>query len=561
MNNLSGYRTREESDEEYARELLDPLAPKPPKFQMDITDEFPEEPPPKRPATRKTKAIAKTTKRSIPEDEAEEDDHMRDGEDEEEREEEGETVRVPAKRKRATRSTVKKPDKEAVDKGAAGTKKSAGGSKPAAKVTAKSSAKATSSKAKKATSKAPQKGKGKGKKDEQPKNRSKAQLRKPKITAQFDVRRILAQRDVGDESFYQVDWYPSWVKAKAVRQPNIDDWEGNEARTFQWGEDTVYKVGNPTSDTSPDMARQVLESVLEKYQTYMNQPPAEVATDLFEHDDWEFFSNEDHNDAVQAAADADDHHPEITAAEVMQHTFIEAWNEMSESPDSSPARRYGNIRVQFTGEIDEQATSHLFQPEEGITTVELIAPIFAEALWDDDYMKVSSWDVQGTDTSQAPAHLNVLQPLVADLVTQCPYLLKKPWPLMFISLFHWDVEIKMLLADSDFVFELQGAAGDPNCWSERMRDLLMYTYVDECDWEMRCMDEVNESFVQAQEFIEGSLQIARRTAGSGGDGGGDEGPSAAPKTKSKGKGKAAKSGQGKGKGTSGTKTTKGKGKS
>ncbi|KAJ4335497.1 hypothetical protein N0V95_008882 [Ascochyta clinopodiicola] len=530
------------------------------------------------PAKRLKKGPVKNVHKSKPEDEfGEEDVRVHDGEEDERVEKGEEAVRVPVESsrapvkstrapvesKRVTRAASKRPDKEPVDKGAGGAKKSAGGSKSIVKPTGKSSAKSTSSKPKKTISKAPDKGKGK-KGDEPREERNNTVLKKPKILKQFDIRRILAERDVGKERFYNVDWYPSWVKAKTVRKPNIDDWETTRERyTLQWDHDTVYRIANPSGDTSDEMIRQLLESVLQMYQTYMNKPPNEIAGELFQHDDWEFYSPKDRKAAIQAAADADDDHPTITAAEVMQHTYIEAWNNTTDKPGSSHARRYGNIRVQFAGEIDEEATSHRIQPEKGMRTVEFIDPIFADGLWDPEYMDVANWNVNGTDKSQAGMHLDVLQPLIANLVTQCPYLLKKPWPLIFISLFYWDSEIKDLLDDSDFEFELVGATEDPNRWALRIRDTMIYTFMRDCEWEMRCMDEVNETFVQAQDFIEGALASTRSAPDSdGGDNG--EGPSAAHARKGSGGGgsgasSSRKGPSGSGDGPSGPGEDKGKG--
>ncbi|KZM20587.1 uncharacterized protein EKO05_0010921 [Ascochyta rabiei] len=496
------------------------------------------------PAKRLMKGTAKKVHKSKPEDEIEEEDvRMHGSDDNEHVEEEEEPVRVPDKSKRTTRAASKRSDKETIDKGAGGTEKSTSGSKRTAKPTSKSSTKATSSASRKDTRKAPAKGKGK-KGDEPREQKNKDELKKPKIPRQFDIRRILAQRDVGKERFYNVDWYPSWVKARTVRRPNIEDWEKNVERyTFQWKHDTVYKIGNPSNDTSSEMARQFIESVLMMYQTYMNRAPSEVAAELFEHDEWEFCRPKDRDAAIEAAADAEDDHPTMTAAEVMQHTFIEAWNEKTETPGSSHARRYGKIRVQFAGEIDEKATSHRFQPEEGMRTVDFVEPIFAHGLWDSEYMDVVNWDIHGTDESQASFHLDVLQPLVANLVTQCPYLLKKTWPLMFISLFYWDSEIKHLLADSDFGFELVGAWKDPDRWACRIRDTLIYTYMNECEWEMRCMDEVNQTFVEAQDLIEGYLAIARG-ARDRDDGDDEERPSAAHAEKGTASDRSGASGSG-----------------
>ncbi|KAJ8114534.1 hypothetical protein OPT61_g3607 [Boeremia exigua] len=62
---------------------------------------------------------------------------------------------------------------------------------------------------------------------------------KPDTSDKYSIRRILGERNVGNRTFYMVDWYPTWVNAASVRQREVDDWRANEEETFQWGKDTV----------------------------------------------------------------------------------------------------------------------------------------------------------------------------------------------------------------------------------------------------------------------------------------------------------------------------------
>lgn len=357
----------------------------------------------------------------------------------------------------------------------------------------------------------------KGKKDNDPlNNRSRAKLEAPKVPRAFDIRRILAQRKVGTETFYNVDWFPCWVKARSVQKPVIDEWNANgpksngaesiNDRTLEWGHDTVYRVDNPTSDDSPEHARVMMEGVFQKYTEYMNRTGADLAMELFKKDDWEFLDPSEQKKAVKAATQAGSPHPSITAAEVMQRIFV-VEHDRVRTNRTKASRHYDRILVQYTGEIDKEATSYQYQPQEGMAATGFIDAIFEPEFWNTTYMDATTWDA--SDVEGMRNRLVTLQDLTASLVNNCPYLLQHAWPLMFISLFHWEDEVKTLIAKSDFKFDLVGEHADPTRWAMRVRDELIYTYMDECEWEMRCADEIATSFAAAQDTIQSMLDEAK----------------------------------------------------
>ncbi|KAF1348372.1 hypothetical protein EJ07DRAFT_160087 [Lizonia empirigonia] len=441
---------------------------------------------------------------------------------------------------RLTRGALKKAGNEPGNEAAGEKKTSKANGKKNSKATGKTTRGSASAGAKtaptastrRATKSTSRNNKGKGRKEDDILGPSTSRIEKPKIPKTFPIRRILAQRNVGGETFYTVDWYPSWVKASTVRTALIDEWNDNTAHTIQWGHDTVYKVDNPTSDTSAEHVRQLIEGVLVKYTAFMARAPEDIAAELFQHDDWEFLNDEQLSLAINAGDTAGSPHPTISAAEVLQRTFIEAHHHASGAPGSSTTHRFGHILVQYTGAIDEAAPSPTPQPSTGISAYDATAPLFAPELHDPSIMDFTTWDA--SNAAEIRARLIMLHDRVADLVTQSPYLLTHTWPLLFISLFFWDDEVQDLIAYSDFEVDLGGSA-DAGPWALRVRDVMLYTYKDECDWEMRCVDEVAESFVQAQGWIQGELDRARGAPGS--DCGDDEG-GVAMDGQGKGKGRA-----------------------
>ena len=334
------------------------------------------------------------------------------------------------------------------------------------------------------------------------------------ISNKYSIRRILAQSNVDEDTFYLVDWYPTWIEAEKVRRKEIRESNDNETpHTTQWGRRTVYKTKNPTSDDEGPLVRQLMESVLMVYQEYIDPNTDKtdrrvdlVAQELFRDDEWDFFSDTNNLAEYLTVASANRTN-NITAAEIMRHTFLKAWNHRRGRAESSPDHRFGNVLVQYNGEIDEKATSHQLQPADGMTTVDFIAPIFAKELWDQQYMNVSNWDVNGTDPTQVHHHVDTLKTAVNNLIENCPYLLVHTWPLAFISLFYWGTELRDRITNfSDFDFELLGGNDDPDGWQLRAQNQIIYTYLDECEWENRCMDEVWQNFLAAQLFIHDQLE-------------------------------------------------------
>lgn len=351
---------------------------------------------------------------------------------------------------------------------------------------------------------------------------------KPDISDKYTVRRVLAQRDVGGKSFYLVDWFPSWVPAPSVRKKEVEEWTDNKAdHTLQWGHDTVYKAKNPTSDDEGPLIQQVIESVLLMYSEYMDPATsttgrsiAQLAEELFKDDDWTHHEDSASHSELIMAYNNMDRPSTPPAAEVMRQTFLEAF-EYHRSGTTSPFEPvYRNVRIQYNGEIDPRATSHAIQPASGLPILTYITPLFAAALWDPQTMRPETWAPDETP-SQPHAYLSSLKHAVNALVDHCPFLLSLPWPLAFVSLFYWGDELQRRITEhSPFDFQLSGddddgaESGGNQSWEATAQDTIAYTYLDECGWENRCVDEVWSSFVAAQVWVHDEVER-------GTDGGGD----------------------------------------
>lgn len=345
-------------------------------------------------------------------------------------------------------------------------------------------------------------------------------------------RRILAKRTVGKQEWYLLDWFPTWVKRARVLGDLLEVWEGNEApHKFKWGCDTLYHLKNPTNDDSSEMMRTLLESVFQMYVEYMAAEShvhgiEALARDLFDHDDdWEIFETED-NDATlaEAMSNDDSSSDRPSAAEMLRRTFRDAWSHRlgGELESSEPEYLYGDVLITYNGWLDDQSDDNQFQPENGATVRSLIEPMFDPMLWTEDYMNASKWDAEragGTKRSatELNEHIRELSVTLSRVVQGCPFLLKKPWPLMLVALFWWDEELRNLINAGSFRFTLLDADEENedtnykkwnDSWEWRSVDNIIYTYIDECDWEWRCMDEVCTTLAEAQKFITASVKAA-----------------------------------------------------
>lgn len=350
---------------------------------------------------------------------------------------------------------------------------------------------------------------------ERHKNHKKA-LQAPDLNKNAGARRVLAQRDVGGKSYYLLDWFPTWVREEHVLQKLVAEWKKHESpHTFVWGRDRVYHIKNPTSDVSGEHARSLLESVFQMYGEYMEAENHahgidDLVNELFINHDWEFLDVEQKDEADTLAGEGN-----LTAAEILRRTFRNAWNHRPHSGDGlDPAYDYGDILVQYNSWLDDKSPDDQLQPAKGKTVRSLISPMFAPRLWNPTYMDVSKW--RHDQPTQLRQQIRQLAAALGDVVRNCPFLLKQPWPLMLVALFWWKDELRNLINAGDFRFTLLDtdenyATGDgtDDSWEWRMADKMMYTYMDECDWEWRCIDEVWTTFVEAQLLI---TELSKATA-------------------------------------------------
>lgn len=329
------------------------------------------------------------------------------------------------------------------------------------------------------------------------------------------------------------------------------DWDNNKMlHTFTWGHDTVYKITNPTSDDVQPLVRQMIESVLQMYQEYMRARGRNVqafAEELFISDDWEFLDSEENSEEIAEVQDTTLPNG-IDAAEMLRRTFIEAWNHRPEEGEATgtPDYRYGHIRVCYSGWIDGRSDDNELQPENGMPVLDLIEPVFADHLWDPQFMDMKNWPKRRSPI-QIAQHIQQLAITVSSLVCNCPYLLRQPWPLMLCALFFWNDTFADLVNTAGFNFTLVSAApGAENndSWQWRFADRMIYTYIDECEWERRCMDEVWTTFVCAQSFLKREVDGANSPPDDDNDEGPPDPDSETEGRKGKGKGKQPPKGRG-----------------
>jgi hypothetical protein len=357
------------------------------------------------------------------------------------------------------------------------------------------------------------------------------QAERPSREKNAGGRRILAQRNVGKRTWYLLDWFPTWVPQNAVADDLTDEWRTNETpHTFSWGTDRVYKLKNPTSDDADPFVRTLLESVFQMYVEYMaaeNHANGvnDLADELFEDDDWELLDTED-NSGVLANALSNDNPPatQLPAAEILRRTFRDAWNHRpgGEAETDEAEYLYGDVLVTYNGWLDDKSNDNQLQPEHGVTVRSLIEPLFDPMLWDEQCMHVPHWDAERGDGSTRTADevselIRQIAVTLSRVVRNCPFLLKKPWPLMLVALFWWDEELRNLinvgafqftLLDADEDYESGNRRGRNDSWEWRAADMMIYTYLDECDWEWRAMDEIWTTFVEAQKLITQNVKAA-----------------------------------------------------
>lgn len=349
--------------------------------------------------------------------------------------------------------------------------------------------------------------------------------KKPYTSNNYVIRRILAQRSVDEKKekiFYKVDWFPTWVSAAAPairRRPEVvQEWDQNTAaHTIRWGHDTVYKVLNPTSDDESALVRQVIDTVLEKYTAYMSPDTSttgrtaeSLAADLFIDTDWTF-PDDSANDAELRFAHADTESIDLpSAAEVLRASFVGTHTHHSANPEDPLLLPYRNVRILFAGTAADEDQSPL-------TVASCITPLFAPALHDPQIMTVATWDA-----AKMQQQTSVLRPAVEELIRHCPFLLTprpgNAWPLALISLFFWGDEVTDKVTEDLSVFEAEGEDEKGQTWKGNVRDLIVYTYLEENEWEMRCMDELWTSFTVAQDFIQGEADAAEVGGDEGEDG-------------------------------------------
>ena len=177
---------------------------------------------------------------------------------------------------------------------------------------------------------------------------------------------------------------------------------------------------------------------------------------------------------------------------------------------------FQNVLVQYTGGIHiappftqaQPARPSLPAPQPGLGT----SPYrFVDMLFDDmfqaaEFMLVDRSDaVRHSDREKDKVHtrLGPLRDAVRGLLERCSFLLRKPWPLMFVSLFFDAAEIRGIMARGDVEFDIpEPTRRDPG-WEAHARDVFLWTYWSEERWERRAVDEIDRTFEAARVYIDG----------------------------------------------------------
>lgn len=172
----------------------------------------------------------------------------------------------------------------------------------------------------------------------------------------------------------------------------------------------------------------------------------DLAEDLSKDEDWRFLDEQQQRAAARAARNfALPHNP--SAGAVMRHSFID------QHPSNSTKRQpFDKIRVQPTGGIDisSEPPRSSPQPPKGQSPDAFIRALFDPYFADDqNLLRVDRWGTLRSENREEDSvymMIHALHQPVCGLVSQCPYLLRKPWPLMFISLFLDATEVRKVIS-------------------------------------------------------------------------------------------------------------------
>ncbi|KAH6611848.1 hypothetical protein C7974DRAFT_445753 [Boeremia exigua] len=219
-----------------------------------------------------------------------------------------------------------------------------------------------------------------------------------------------------------------------------------------------------------------------------------LAAELFQQDEWEIYDGAANSAKYKKFARKNETNWTISAAGLMQRIFIECSRHGVNGHLDILQSTYKDILVQYNGKIDDRSTVHQLQPPEGKAAREFIEPIFDRRVWGVNLVEGSS---KAMDTWEKMRVVDGAE----NLARNCPYLFRHPWPLAFISLCCRHYTMKNVLGNPGDCFNLtdsqegQKALAD---WKDRARKQIMNTYLDECEWDRRSVNEVWRTFLEAQ---------------------------------------------------------------
>ena len=254
-----------------------------------------------------------------------------------------------------------------------------------------------------------------------------------------------------------VDWQPTWSTGAGGRGV-LDDWNSLKASgsTFKFGDNEVIRADNSSRDEDGSHIRNMIKVVFKRFGDYLLKDAEALADDLFKEVNWKFL------DAAQERVAARGLDIKPTAAEVMRIAFTD--NHLDSRTPGAGRSPFRDILVQYTGGIEPPSSTtqpqrrQAAQPRRGKSPNRFTGALFAPVFTDNEFMLVNHWDQYchaNRENDKAYTRTSPVHTAVCDLVSDCPYLLRKPWSLMFISLFLDADEIRQIMERSDMEFTLQ----------------------------------------------------------------------------------------------------------
>lgn len=312
----------------------------------------------------------------------------------------------------------------------------------------------------------------------------------------YEIRRILAERQCGDDIYYLVDWYPSWQSKGRTLKAVQKEWENlkkNNEHMFEYDGDMKLLSTNPTQDDDDERVRQMLEAVAEQFlahigrsksKTYIEEP-TEVSAKLFLEKDWAFAQHDEQDHEQRADAIAHANNQELpSAAEVMRRTYHE-FRRKKRPYDAEDEMVYSSIEVRFMGEIDPAISGVVGCDSRRVgSPYSFIAPLFSHAIYT---LQPSKW-------SDA-ACIADLTESIAHIVSYAPYILRNPLSMMFVRFFFGANALSKILKS----VRVRMAEG----WEERTRSEFLYEYMRVFGkWEKRTVDGVQMTYFHARMLVE-----------------------------------------------------------